>query len=288
MDALPFLASTLATASVYAVMAVAVVIVYRSNHVLMFHVGELGVLAAYVAATLAGASTGSLGVAVLAGLAAVAASGWVSHAVIDRAAGHLGHFVGTVLTIALGIALMGILSLVWSGQSMRLALLPGSWTIAELSIPRNLILVTLLNTAALVTVLVLIQRSSLGIGMRAVANDARLATLRNIPVQRVLASSWVLASGLAGLGGITMASLSSVAMEGALVGVSGIVAALLGGMTQLRGAVIGALLIAFVQNLVIAFFDARYGLAVPIVFLLVVLSVRPYGLSGRAEAITRV
>lgn len=289
---LAFLATVGATASTYAAVAVAIVVVYRSNRVLMFHAGELGMVCAYLAATVAlgvdGMPAWALPLGLLAALSFAAVAGIGTHLLIDRAAGRLGHFVGTVLTIAVGIVLLGVASMIWSGEVIRLPLMSGSWQVGGATLTVNSIAAIALNGVAIALVLVLIHRSRLGIDMRAVADNETLAMLRGVKVKRVLAAAWLIASALSAVAGITTAALSTVSMEAAVVGISGIVAAILGGMTSLVGAILGAILIALGQAVVVLFFEPRYSQVVPVLALLVVLMFRPFGLIGRAETITRV
>ena len=118
--------------------------------------------------------------------------------------------------------------------------------------------------------------------------DRELARLRGIPVQRVLLTVWLFAGALTALGGIGSATLTSVSLEGAFIGVSAVVAAIMGGMTSLPGALLGATLIAAGEQLVSFNFDARYSQVVPVLALVLVLALRPSGLTGRVEHIQRL
>lgn len=285
------LVSILATACVYAALATAIVLVYRSNHVLTFHVGEVGVFAAYVAAAVTLATTnGPLGP--IWGLAAGVTTGMVMgalmHVVIDRWARSLGPFVGTVLTIAVAIILVGISSLLWSGEAMRVSLVSGQIAVGSRFVSNDSLAVIALCALAVGAVQIVVAKTRLGINMRAVANNRELARLRGIPVQRVLLTVWLFAGALTALGGIGSATLTSVSLEGAFIGVSAVVAAIMGGMTSLPGALLGATLIAAGEQLVSFNFDARYSQVVPVLALVLVLALRPSGLTGRVEHIQRL
>jgi len=280
----------LASTCILVAFSTAVVLVYRANHVLAFHVGEIGVVAAYVASTVAGMQptpTGAL-ISVTLGLGSALVIGGISHIVVDRWGGSRGHFVGTVLTIAIGIVIMGTVSLIWAGESRRLVLVGGRTQFLGTSIPWNTLVVIASCLLSVIFIQLIVRFTRFGIDMRAVANSPRLAEIRGIPVKRVLLATWLMASGLAGIGGICVAAISSVTMEGSQVGIGAVVAAILGGMTSLYGAVIGAVLIASAEHGVTMFVSARYSQVVPVLALLAVLAVRPSGLSGRTERIERV
>lgn len=280
----------LVSASILLAFATAIVLVYRANHVLAFHVGEIGVISAYVSSTLTASDpsgTGAL-LAVIAGLTSAIIVGAISHVVVDRWGGYRGHFVGTVLTIALGIVILGTVSVIWAGESRRLVLITGRAVLFGGSIPWNTVVVIGACLFAVLVTQAIVRFTRFGLDMRAVANNQQLAKIRGIPVKRVLLATWLLASFLAGIGGIGVAAVSSVAMEGSMIGIGAVVAAILGGMTSLYGAAIGAFLIATVEHGVTIFFDARYSHVVPVLALMIVLAIRPSGLSGRAERIERV
>ena len=288
---LSLLLGVLASTAILVAFATAVVLVYRASHVLAFHVGEIGVMAAYVtvaANRMLPTASWTPAAAVGCGLLAALAVGLITHVVVDRWGGQRGHFVGTVLTIALGIVILGVVSLVWSGEAKRLVLVTGRLQIGDVGMAWNTVASAAICIVGVIVVQLVVRFTRFGIDMRAVANNARLAALRGIPVRRVLLATWMMASVMAGLGGIAVAAISSAAMEGAFVGVSGVVAAILGGMTSLVGAVIGAVLIAAAEHGIAVFIDARYSQVVPVVLLLVVLALRPSGLAGRVERIARV
>lgn len=290
---LSIIVSIIASASVYAALATAIVLVYRTNHVLTFHVGESGVLAAYVMVSvivpMSSMPTGSLISGMIAAVAVTVGLAILLHVIIDQWGKKYGPFVGTVLTIAAAIIISGVTSLLWSGETKRLILISGQiYNEGGRVISLNSLFIFALCAFAVILVQLVVTRTSLGVAMRAVANNARLAQLRGVSVQRVLLIVWAFAGLLTAIGGIGLASLTSVAMEGAFVGVSAVVAAIIGGMTSLPGAILGALLLATGEQLISIYFDARYSQVVPILALVIVLVIRPSGISGKVEQIARL
>jgi len=285
-----FIFATLETSMVYATIALGVVIVYRTNKVLPFHVGALAMLAAYVMSDYWSVATdGSLGL--LIGLGAVLAlcivTGLIMHLLVDKFGERYGHFVGTVITIAASTFMLGVMSLVWRGDVRRLVV-PGQIDLLGSSFPLGGFLVIVIGMAIVIGTLIAMRVTSAGLQMQAVAANARLAELRRIPVRQVLLVAWIGSSLLAASGGIMMSMLSSVSLEGSVIGVSAIVAAVLGGLYSMPFAVIGAVLLALSENLVTQFANPRYSQIVPITILVLLLVVRPSGLSSAAERIGRV
>jgi len=285
-----FIFATLGTSMVYATIALGVVIVYRTNKVLPFHVGALAMLAAYVMSDYWSiASDGTMGL--LLGLGAVLAlctvTGLIMHLLVDKFGERYGHFVGTVITIAASTFMLGLMSLIWRGDVRRLAV-PGQIELLGSSFPLGGFLVIVIGMAIVTGVLIAMRVTAAGLRMQAVAANARLAELRRIPVRQVLLVAWIGSSLLAASGGIMMSMLSSVSLEGSVIGVSAIVAAVLGGLYSMPFAVVGAVLLALSENLVTQYANPRYSQIVPITILVLLLVVRPSGLSGAAERIGRV
>ena len=283
MSWLPNIFTALATGCLYSIMAVGVVLIYRTSRVLPFHVGEVGMLTAYVVVSIWRPGQGALILteALLLAACTAVAAGIVMYVLVERIGGRFGHFVGTVITIAATIGLNGLMSLMWGGQTYRLPLFPGS------SSTQNIAVVGI-AAVTLGAVIILMRRSALGIDMQAIANNATLARLRGVPVQRTLCAAWMLGSVLAAMSGVLIASLSVVSIEGSVIGISAIVAALIGGMTSIGFAIVGAFLLAGCETLVTLFGEPRYTPVIPVICLLLLLIVRPTGLAGRSESISRV
>ncbi|MFG1359154.1 branched-chain amino acid ABC transporter permease [Xanthobacter pseudotagetidis] len=291
MLTLSFALSTLAIGVVYAVLALAVVFVYRASRVLVFCVGEIGAVAAYVLRdgwVIAGTGVQGFLVGVAAALAVAALIGAALYLLVERLNPGGDHFIGTILTVAAGVVLLGLLAAGWGGEISRLPIRLGFTTIAGTRVPVLTLTVIAIGAVLLTLVLALLRHSDFGIESQALSSNRGLAYLRGIPVNRRLLSIWVLAAVFSAIGGMLSAAFSSVSIEGASVGLSGIVAAIIGGLTNPAGAVLGAFLLALAENLTTAWFDARYSQVVPILSLLALLIVRPRGIGNRVESIERV
>ncbi|SDV48946.1 branched-chain amino acid ABC transporter permease [Chitinasiproducens palmae] len=301
MNVLSFVCNTLASGAVYALFALAVVLVYRSSRVLLFCIGEIGMIAAYTLlhtwAWLAGEAGGlptastplwqGFALGLLAALLASAAVGFVLYLCLGRLDRIASPFVGTAVTIAFSIALLGLMTTLWQGEIARLPLPDRSFRVGGQSASTLAVAVAVLGGILVAACLALLRGSRVGIEMQALASDRRLALLRGVPVQRRLLTVWLGSAALSGLAGTASATLSAVSIDGAAVGFSGIVAAILGGLTSPGGALVGALLLAVGENLTSLYFDARYSVAVPVLALLAMLALRPSGLSARVEHIVR-
>jgi branched-chain amino acid transport system permease protein len=132
----------------------------------------------------------------------------------------------------------------------------------------------------------LVFRTRFGKAMRAVSHDHKVAGLLGIPVDTIIAGTFMLGSALAAGAGILYAikDKSIQPLMGVMVGLKAFVAAVIGGIGNLPGAVVGALLLGLCEEFIVGYTASSWRDAVAFGFLIVVLLFRPEGLFGRAQA----
>jgi branched-chain amino acid transport system permease protein len=132
----------------------------------------------------------------------------------------------------------------------------------------------------------LVFRTRFGRAMRAVSFDHRVAALMGIPTDRVIAVTFMIGSALAAGAGLLYAikDTSVNPLMGLYVGLKAFVAAVIGGIGHVPGAVVGALLLGLVEEFVVGYAASTWRDAVAFGFLILVLLVRPGGLFGRVAA----
>jgi len=144
----------------------------------------------------------------------------------------------------------------------------------------------LVAVALMLTLQYLVFRTRFGKAMRAVSFDHRIAALMGIPIDRVIAITFMLGSALAAGAGILYAIKDTAIhpLMGLYVGLKAFVAAVIGGIGHVPGAVAGALLLGLVEEFVVGYTASSWRDAVAFGFLIIVLLVRPEGLFGRVSA----
>lgn len=278
----------IASGAIYASLALALVLIYRSTGVINFAQGEMAMFSTYVAWQFSAWGWPIWGAI----LAAVAAS-LVGGMIVERAALRPVEraSVLTVVIVTVGLLLMfnqgagwvwGFLvkdfpdpfpSQVWQLGDIRLS-------VATLGI-----LAVLLASMALLYLL--FQYTKVGLAMRAVATNAESAQLVGIRVGRMLMIGWGLAAALGALSGTMVAPqlfLTPNLMFGVIL--YSFAAATLGGLDSPGGAVIGGLVVGVAENLAgtyITFIGSDLKVLVPLVIIVGVLMVRPAGLFGKRE-----
>ena len=199
-----------------------------------------------------------------------------------------------VLITAIGVSLflqnVGQLKFVFGTQPQRMPPLIEDRSIFEIAgvhIRLVDITVVLLAGVLLFALEALIYRTKLGRAMRAVSFDERTASLMGIDVNRIISITFGIGSALAAAGGLLFALKYESIKQSAdatwvLLGLKAFVAAVVGGIGNVRGAVAGALLIAFVEMFGAAYFSPHMRDLYVFVILIVVLLVKPSGLFGKA------
>jgi branched-chain amino acid transport system permease protein len=131
----------------------------------------------------------------------------------------------------------------------------------------------------------IVTKTKVGMAMRAISYDKFAVPLMGIPLDNIIVATFVLGSGMAGLAGILFA-MSYPILEpymGALIGWKAFIAAVVGGIGDIRGAFLGGFLLGAVEIMVVAFFPSTFRDLIAFTVLLIILAFRPTGLFGVAK-----
>ncbi|MEU2351294.1 branched-chain amino acid ABC transporter permease [Modestobacter sp. NPDC049651] len=276
----------LSNGAIYAALALAIVLVYRSTGLINFAQGGMAVLATFAAYALVRAGTP----VVLALLVAIAC-GFVLGGLLER--GVMRRFEGgdpdtaVVATIALLVLLTGISALFFGYEPHPF---PSLFPNRTLQLGGVFISLRSIGTIAVLLVVmvalqVLFRATKLGLALRAVADNPNSSALSGLPVSRLLMIGWGLAAALGAIAGVLVAPqlfISPGMLDFILV--YALAAAILGGLDSPVGAVVAALFIGVIENLAGAYVDFigdDLKIAVPFIAVVVILVVRPQGLFGR-------
>lgn len=280
-------------ASFYALLGLGYVLIYRATRVLNLAHGDLMVFGAYLFLQTLIETGGNVPLAIVLGLAGSALLGVIVYEGVLRPLAGYPVAVGVLATIALGIVLRSVTTVIWSGQTRYPAEYIGELgrpipVFAGLSVSVIDALIILVAAASMIVLPILLQRAAVGVSMRAVAENALLASQRRINIHRVNALSWALATGMAGIAGVFFSLKVRLGPDIWYVGLAGFAPALIGGMDSLRGAAVGAVIVAAAEVLAARFIAPQIALAAPFLVLLVALWIRPWGLYGSREELERI
>lgn len=139
------------------------------------------------------------------------------------------------------------------------------------------------SLVAMVVLNFLIYKTRIGRAMRAVSVNPAVASMLGVNVDRIIAFTFVVGSSLAGVGSVLvgMKYPKIEPLMGMMIGLKAFVAAVLGGIGSLPGAVLGALLMGCSEEMVVAYLSSTYRDALAFGILIIILLVKPSGLMGK-------
>ncbi|MEJ5348347.1 MAG: branched-chain amino acid ABC transporter permease [Desulfosoma sp.] len=181
----------------------------------------------------------------------------------------------------------GNLALLGASRRSFPTLIPTTvYDVAGVLVTNVKILVIIATILVFIFLETVVRKTKLGMAMRAISYDRMAVPLMGIPVDRVIVFTFVLGSSMAALGGVLFASAYPVLEPymGALIGWKAFIAAVIGGIGEIRGAFVGGFLLGFVEIFVAAFFPSTLRDLIAFSILLVFLSFRPTGIFGVARA----
>ena len=167
---------------------------------------------------------------------------------------------------------------------MTSLLFPRTWRFQVAGVSISVLVLVMIGVAGLMMwgLHVLVQRTNLGRAIRAVAEDREIAAVMGVNVRRVIASTFFLGSALGGAGGV-LVGLYYTQIDffmGYSAGLKAFTAAVLGGIGNIRGAMLGGLILGLIESLAVTFMNPAYKDVVAFAILILTLVFRPTGLLG--------
>jgi branched-chain amino acid transport system permease protein len=278
-----------AIGSVYALMALAINVIFAARRIVNFAQGELVMLAGLCGITLMTSFNWFyLGAFIVAGAAAAVTALAVERLAV-RPLSTSEHDIAWILSmVAASIILSNILLLIFSTDAQRFPSLVGSRALTFAGVryvPDQLIAIG----GAMITMLVLAlvqERTMIGKAMKAVSRDAEMASMLGISVNRYIGGAFALAGGMAGLTAFLVGPLTFVSAQlGFSLTIKGFAAAALGGLGTFRGAILGGLVLGLTETFVSTYASSDLKDIVSLIALCVILVFRPYGLLGEPQIV---
>lgn len=269
----------------YALAALAFVIVYKATRVVNIAIGEMLMVGAYL--FFAGAVTFALPIWAAA-LAAVLGAGLLG-AVIERTVIRplLGEPPISVFMVTVGLSsiLIGLVELIWTADQRRLPdFMPNTPVmVGEAFLAPKVFYGAMVAVALIAAVLLVFRFWRGGVALRATAADQAAAYSMGIAVPRVFSLAWVASSMIAAVAGIIVGAIGGLSSSMGVFGLSVLVVVIVGGLDSVLGALVGGLFIGLIEAWAGAYLGGEYKLLATFIVLVVVLMLRPYGLFGTHE-----
>lgn len=273
----------LAVGALYGLLAMGYAIIFKVSRVVNFAQGEIMMLIAYMAYSVALCTDGSAPLVVLAVLVSSVAVGFLIERFVVRPMLGQPVFSLVMMTIALAILIRSVAALIWGNYPYRF---PGAETVQPFVIagvyiqPLQMVLLAVYG-AICVAVWAFLRFNIVGIAMRATASDATVSMLMGVSVTRLYRTAWVVSALIAGIAGILFANINHIGPDMAHIGIRAFPATILGGLDSVIGSAVAGLIIGVVESLTGGYVAATYKEIAGFVVILFVLMIRPYGLFGQ-------
>lgn len=267
--------------SLYGIIALGVTMTFGITGIVNFALGQFMMIGAYAAWCFTDLMKLPFPLAVALGILIAAIAGLAADQALFR-------FTRNNLVNGLLVSI-GLISVVESGALMLFTTTPknmdvvvaGSWLLGAIALPRMKIVVFLLLVAIIALTWLGLSRAWLGRATRAYAQNAEAAMLMGVPTKLLQTGVVVYSCGLAGFGGTLYASLFSLEPSlGALFILKGVEAAILAGVGNLLGALVGGVILGVTESVGSLYLPGAFRDAYGLVFLIAILLFRPAGLFG--------
>ncbi|MDP6539601.1 MAG: branched-chain amino acid ABC transporter permease [Planctomycetota bacterium] len=285
--------SGLSLGTIYALIALGFVVIYRASTVFNFAHGEFLSFGAFCMVSLCAAGL-PWGISLATAMVLTGALGAAVERVVLRPMIGRPVFVTIIVTIFVGAILRSAIFIAWGPQTRGM---PTPWDplttfeVAGASLLANSVAAVAAGACALAAFFALVRRTKLGVAMRATASDQETALALGVPVGRVFAATWFLAGLFAALAGVFLGMFPrSVDTNLGFVALRAFPAVIVGGLDSAWGTVLAGVLLGVLEVLCQGYVNPHLGefgknlhAVFPYVVMILFLIVRPHGLFGTRE-----
>ncbi|RLA07183.1 MAG: branched-chain amino acid ABC transporter permease [Gammaproteobacteria bacterium] len=282
---LQFLITGITVGSIYALVGLGFAIIYNSSDVINFSQGEFVMIGAISVVSFI-----SLGVplifAIILSIIITTAIGFSLYQFAIKPARGATVVASIIITIGVSIFLRGIALLIWGKDFYAMEPFSGAEPLrfyGATILPQNIWIIA--TTILLVIgVLLFFKKTIYGKAMVACSCDKKAALLMGINVKKMLLLSYGLSASLGALAGVLIVPITFASYDaGIMLGLKGFSSAILGGIGNPLGAVLGGLVLGILESLGAGFISSGYKDAIAFIIILLVLFVRPQGLLGQSH-----
>jgi branched-chain amino acid transport system permease protein len=286
-DFIQLLISGLATGGIYALTAVGFTLLWQTSQTINFAQGEFVMVPAFFVLIAMGYFGMPFWLAVLVALIVTTLTLGVlfKKVIIDPMITH-GVLPIVIATIGLAILMKEAVREFYGADAWPFPPLAAATniTIFGAGIAVQSLVVLGISVAAVVLLQIFLSGTRTGRAMQATAQNPIVARLLGIPVERMILYTFMINAALVMIASLLITPIYLAKFtNGELLGLYAFIAAIIGGLNQMRGAIVGGLLLGVIDNFTAAYISTQYRLVVPLFFLIVIILFRPQGLLGRVE-----
>lgn len=270
----------------YAIIAIAFIVIYRSGRILNLAIGEILIFMAYVLWTFFALAVLPFWMALIASFLAAVVLGLVVERVIFRPL--IGQPIWAIIMVNIGLMILiqGIVQVTWGGTERPFPQIfpKAPVRIGPLLFTSSIFWGGLISLAIVAALTILFTRTRWGLKLTAVAEEHVVAQAMGISVRKSIAIAWVIGCLLATFAAIVFLNGKTLTFAAAAIGLHAIPVVLLAGLESIPGAVVAGVIVGVGQSWAAAYLDpytaGAMSQAFPYLLMLLVLLIRPQGLFG--------
>ena len=270
--------------SIYALIALGYTMVYGILTMINFAHGDLFMIGAFFCFIAAGLLTLPFVPTLLISMAGVALLGVAIERVAYKPLRNAPRVSAIITALGVGLFLENF-TLVFSPypQSVPTLIPNKTWMLGTVSISSLQIIIVLLSIGLMILLDLIVQKTMIGMAMRAISWDKAIVPLMGVPLNLIISITFAIGTSLGAAAGVMYAQAFPVIdpYMGIMVGWKAFISAVVGGIGNIRGAMIGGFILGLVEIMVAAFMPSTYRDFVAFALLLVLLIFRPHGILGK-------
>ncbi len=276
----------LSLGSIYAIIAIGYTMVYGIAKMLNFAHGDIIMVGAYIAFTIITTMHLPIALGIFAAVAGCLVLGVCVEKIAYKPLRHAGSPLAVLIT-AIGVSyfLQNVALLIFgSDPKIFSSVVPFSTVkVGPFTIPGTTLISIIVSVVLVVLLQLFINKTKPGQAMLAVSQDPDAASLMGISVNGTISLTFAIGSAMAGVAGVLLCSAypSLSPYTGAMPGIKAFVAAVLGGIGSIPGAMIGGLVLGVIEILAKTYISSQLSDAIVFSVLIIVLLVKPTGLMGK-------
>ncbi len=269
--------------AIYALVALGYSMVYGIIRLINFAHGDIIMVASFVVWYLIARLNVPVWLSILICVAFTSLLGVVIEKLAYKPLRHSARISLLITAIGISFFLQNAAQLIFGAEPVMFEnLFPGNLTLGTLTVSRVSVIIICVSIVLMVALVLLVNKTRMGRAMRAVSEDEGTAALMGINVNTTISFAFALGSALAAVAAIlySCAYTQISPTMGSMLGLKAFVAAVLGGIGSIPGAMLGGILIGICETLTKAYISSSFADAIVFGILIVVLIIRPAGLLG--------
>ncbi|WP_249028870.1 branched-chain amino acid ABC transporter permease [Tannockella kyphosi] len=285
MDFIAQVINGLSTGGMYALVAIGYTMVYGIAKMINFAHGEIIMVGAYFAYFVSSRLGLPAPIAVVFSIVGCAVLGMTIEKVAYKPLRNSGSLAVLITAIGVSYLLQNVFLIIFGSASISFPrfLESGQFEFLSLKISYISLLSLILTFGCTALLMLFVNKTRIGKAMRAVSEDKGAAQLMGINVDNTISITFAIGSGLGAIAGIIYGLSYSLINPylGTMLGIKAFIAAVLGGIGNIKGAMVGGLIIGIAEALTIAYVSSTFSDAVVFGILIFILLVKPAGLFGK-------